>query len=508
MILFVPLDDRPCTRDFPTRLAPLLGQSVVRPPDDLLGTYTLAGQPEPLCDWLAEHIAAAEGAIVSLDMLAFGGLVASRVSHRTLPEIRQTLGLVRERFGRARAPVDLFSILMRVPPFCTSDRDRRFSHRLLAFSAASAKAGTHPGPLTRLRLAALRRAIPADFMQRYMDTRARNHAVNIEALEWAREGVVDFSLIGLDDSKTAGFNVAERALLEPLLTPGRSDLLPGADEAALLLMARRALLQRDAPLRLATHYSPLRFGDRVTRYEDRPVRALIEAHARVIGLQLVEGAADIDLFVNGCVRGQLEAATQLLAPRPSARHRELARQIADAVKAERCVAVADLGYANGGDRAFLAALSEAVDLPRLGAFAAWNTAGNTVGTALAHAVLRALQLRSPSIDPRAAEQAHQRFLLERLLDDTLYQSVVRSEMARWLALERVNIYDLGERHASVEAKVAARLGDLSQTFFDRHFRGQVSRGFRLEGPLRLRARLPWPRIFEVDVDADFDLTAV
>lgn len=508
MILFIPLDDRPCTRDFPTRLAPLLGQVVTRPPDELLGTFTQAGQPEPLCDWLAEHLPAADGSVVSLDMLLFGGLVASRAPHRTLAQTRETLALVRDRLGLARAPVDLFSILMRVPPFCTSDRDRRFSDRLLAFSAASAKAGAQPGPLARLRLAALRRAIPAEFLRRYMETRARNHAVNVEALAWAREGAVDYTLIGMDDSKTEGFNVAERAMLEPLLTAGRSDLLPGADEAALLLMARRALLQAGHPLRLAVHYSPPGFGERVTRYEDRSVRALVEAHARVIGLQVVEGAADIDLFVNGCGRGQLEAATQLLAPRPSARHRELARHIADAVEADRLVAVADLGYANGGDRSFLVALGDAVDLPRLGAFAAWNTAGNTVGTALSHAVLRALQLRSPHIDARAAEHAHQRFLLERLLDDTLYQSVVRSEIARPLALERVNIYALGERHADVEAKVAARLSNLSETFFDRHFRGRVSRGFRLEGPLRLRTQLPWPRIFEVDVDAEFDLVAV
>lgn len=508
MILLIPLDDRPCTRDFPTRLAPLLGQAVARPPDDLLGTFTQAGQPEPLCDWLAAHLPAADGAIVSLDMLLFGGLVASRAPHRTLAQTRETLGLVRDRLGLARAPVDLFSILMRVPPFCTSDRDRRFSDRLLAFSAASAKAGARPGALARLRLAALRRAIPADFLRRYMETRARNHAVNVEALAWAREGVVDFTLVGMDDSKTEGFNVAERTLLEPLLTPGHADLLPGADEAALLLMARRALRQSGPPLRLAVHYSPPAFGERVTRYEDRPVRALIEAHARVIGLEVTEGKADIDLFVNGCGRGQLEAATQLLAPRPSARHRELTRRIAAAVEAERLVAVADLGYANGGDRSFLTALGDAVDLPKLGAFAAWNTAGNTVGTALSHAVLRALQLRSPHVDPQKAEHAHQRFLLERLLDDTLYQSVVRSEIARVLAIERVNIYALGERHADVQARAATRLRALSETFFDRHFRGQVSQGFRFDGPLRFDARLPWPRIFEIDVDADFDLVAV
>ena len=505
-MLLVPLDDRPCTRDFPARVAPLLGQTVERPPDDLLGTYTRAGQPEPLLAWLAERLPQAEGAILSLDMLLFGGLVASRALDRTVERTRQTLDTLRELLEAAPGKVDLFSILMRVPPFCTSDSDRRFSDRLLAFSAAAARAGPHPNPLTRLRLATLRRRIPTDFLARYRETRQRNHAVNVEALAWARDGVVDFALVGMDDSKTEGFNITERAALEPLLVAGRSDLLPGADEVALLLMARRALVASKQALRLGVHFSPPGFGERVTRYEDRPVRALVEAHARVLGLSIVEGPADIELFVNGCARGQLEAATQILSPRPSARHRALARDIADATQSDGIVAVADLGYANGGDRAFLAALGEAVELPHLGAFAAWNTAGNTVGTVLAHAVLRALQLRNPGVDGRAAEHAHQRFLLERFLDDTLYQSEVRSDIGRHLALERVNIYALGARHADVEARVARRLGAPADAFFARHFQGRLSHGWRIEGPLRLRARLPWPRIFEVDVDADFDLS--
>lgn len=508
MLLFIPLDDRPCTRDFPSRLAPLLGWTLERPPDALLGTYTRAGDTHALLDWIGTRLPTADGAIISLDMLLFGGLVGSRTLDRSFDDTVTALADIRERLRSARAPVDVFSILMRVPPFCTSDRERRFSDRLLAWSAARARAGDRPGPLARLRLAALENALPADFLARYMQTRRRNHAVNVEALGWARDGAVDFTLIGMDDSKTEGFNVAERSALEPMLRPGRSDLLPGADEVALLLMARRALLRRNPPLRLAVQYSPAGFGARVTRYEDRSVSRLIEAHARVLGLEIVSDDADIDLFVNGCTRGQQEASVQILGGRPSPRHRALASAIAASVAQGHVAAVADLGYANGGDRAFLEALGDAVDLPRLGAFAAWNTAGNTVGTALSHAVLRALQPTTPGVDAHAAEQAHQRFLVERMVDDTIYQSQVRTEVGAQLALERVNIYALGDRHPHVEEKTARRLREAAESFYARRFQGQESRGFRIDGPLRLDVRLPWPRIFEVDVDAHLTLVSV
>ncbi|NDD27775.1 MAG: DUF4127 family protein [Proteobacteria bacterium] len=506
-MLFIPLDDRPCTRDFAPRLATLVGESLERPPDALIGSFTTPGRPEALIEWLDARIDDENGAIISLDMLLLGGLVASRALDRDTDQTRRDLETVRRILGRARGPVDLFSILMRVPPFCTSDRDRRFSEHLLAYSAALARAGSRPGPFTRLRLTALKKRIPAAFLARYLQTRERNHAVNREALAWARDGVVDFTLVGMDDSKTEGFNVTERIDLEALTAPGRSDLIPGADEVALLLLARRALRRRGRTLRVSVHTSPPRFGERVTRYEDRSVAALIDAHVRVLGLQRAddEREADIALYVNGCANRQQEASLQLLGDRPSARHRALAREIAEATERSAVVAVADLGYANGGDRAFLAALGDSVELTRLGAFAAWNTAGNTVGTVLGHAVLRALQVSSGAPISPEGEAAHQRFLLERFVDDTLYQSVVRTEIGRDLALQRLNIYALADRHAEVQERVEKRLRAVAIPFFERHFAGRLSHGMRIGNPLNLTIRLPWPRIFEVDVDARFDV---
>jgi hypothetical protein len=508
--LLVPLDDRPCTRDFPGQLAPLVGWSLERPPDVLLGSYTRGGAPDALIDWLAERADSARSAILSLDMLVFGGLVASRAYGVDADTAKSRL----DRIAPLVHGADVFSIVMRVPPFCTSDEDRRFSDRLLELSRSLARAGGRPGPLARFRLAALERRIPAEFLARYRAARARNHMVNRTALEWARRGTAAFVLIGMDDSKTEGFNVSERDALIPQLAAGRSDLLPGADEIALLLLARRALQEAGRFPRLAVGYSPPHLGARVTRYEDRPVAALIEAHARVLGVELAEAKdADVHLFVHGPSRGQQEAATQLLPCRPGARHRSFARQVAEVVERGGLAAVADLGYANGGDRALLAALGEAVELPRLAAFAAWNTAGNTIGTVLAHAALRWLSRRSAVLSEESRRQsqeataAHLRFLLERFLDDTLYQAGLRNEIGLRLTLERANIYDLKERHREVEATVARQMETQAQAFFSRHFEGRTVDGLRINGPLSLHTRLPWPRIFELDIRTELALTA-
>lgn len=515
-LLFVPLDDRPCTRDFPVQLAPLAGWTLRHPPAAKLGTFTAAGNPPELLKWLDKHLRDAEGAILSVDMLVLGGLVASRTWDIDGETARTRLNTLAQTLGNGPRPIDVFSILMRVPPFCTSDRDRRLSNRLLQFSSMVARLGPHPSPIARLRLRASRRGIPSDFLRRYEATRERNHAINREVLTWARQGLVNYVLIGIDDSKTEGFNIRERDVLEPLLKPRHSDMLPGADEVALLLLARRALAEAKRRPRMAVHFSPCGLAQRVTRYEDRSVSDLLQAHARVVGIQLCEAGqhADIELFVNGPSHRQQEAATQITRPRPASRHVTFARSVAAAMAANKLVAVADLGFANGGDRSLLAALAEHVELPRLTAFAAWNTAGNTVGTVLAHAVLRWLQLRHPlrDVDAGQAEAAHQRFLLERFLDDTLYQSMIRNEVGVWLALKRVNVYALGEQHAAAEELVATRLQAAGHDFFTQQFRGrtiQHEQGkWRIEAPLHLTVHLPWPRLFEVAVHARFDLTPV
>ncbi len=533
-VLIVPLDDRPCTRDFAAQLAPLVGWTTVRPPDALLGWFTRAGDTGALTAWLREALGHARHAVLSVDMLVFGGLVASRAFNVDAPACAarvEELGLLLA--SCASASVDAFSVLMRVPPLCTSDDERLRSERLLKWSRLTGRADLAANPLAvsvlRGRARKLADALPEGFLDRYRRTRARNHAVNQAALRWAEQGLVRFALIGMDDSRTEGCNVSERRLLEPVLACDRSDLLPGTDEVAMLLLARHAVGLAGRRLRVAVHTSPDTFAARFTRYEDRSVEALLEAHARVLGISLVEEGhdADLDLFVNGCAGRQQEAAVQCQALRPSRRHWLLARRIARALERGHHVAVADLGYANGGDLAFVQALEEAVELPRLAAYAAWNTAGNTVGTVLAHAVLRVLgadsastfaaQLSSHALEAStgglsadsastfAAEEAHQRFLFERFVDDAFYQASVRQDVARVLAEEGANPYALGDRHEAVQRLVGDRLGEIAHGFFDRAWRGRSGRLGTVQGPLVFDARLPWPRIFEVALETRFGL---
>ncbi len=79
-ILFIPLDDRPPCLQFTVKMGMIGNAEVVTPPKALLGRYTTAGQCDQIIQWLQQqNLSSFDAAIISLDMLAYGGLVASRV---------------------------------------------------------------------------------------------------------------------------------------------------------------------------------------------------------------------------------------------------------------------------------------------------------------------------------------------------------------------------------------------------------------------------------------------
>ncbi|MEZ4719666.1 MAG: DUF4127 family protein [Caldilineaceae bacterium] len=107
--------------------------------------------------------------------------------------------------------------------------------------------------------------------------------------------------------------------------------------------------------------------------------------------------------------------------------REFARSLTADMRAGRACAVVDVAYVNGADLALETALLNTVDLAHLVGYGGWNTAGNTLGSVLAHAVIRTLQVRGGAT--AAQLNAHVAFLFTRFVDDYLYQALVRPQVA-------------------------------------------------------------------------------
>ncbi|MGQ9779294.1 MAG: DUF4127 family protein [Bacillota bacterium] len=189
--------------------------------------------------------------------------------------------------------------------------------------------------------------------------------------------------------------------------------------------------------------------------------------------------------------------------------------------ADTPVGVVDARFANGADPGFIALLSHGVGLLNLAAYAGWNTAANSLGTVLAHlsAYLIAVNLPASQVD----WTAHYGFLIERFLDDFIYQTQVRPELVRIVRgqPELGSIHCLNADGFCVLNEALRRLiAEKAATFFAEHigsrrfwitgrggsgaYGGEGVRenfGFQVD-LVGLAARLPWERLFEAEVRAD------
>jgi len=122
-VLYVPLDNRPCNAKLPGLLARMVDFELVMPPLDLLGEGRHEAQPERIAEWLLEPHGRVDCAILSLDMLAYGGLVPSRtmgLSPDTALERLDVLAALREQLGESA--IYAFNAIMRLSITADSPR--------------------------------------------------------------------------------------------------------------------------------------------------------------------------------------------------------------------------------------------------------------------------------------------------------------------------------------------------------------------------------------------------
>ena len=96
-IVIVPLDERPCNMFFPERLFLNEDFNIVRP--ETLGNKKLPADLDKLASFLRKECKDADGLILSVDTLLYGGLIPSRIHHETKETLLSRMELIREIKG-------------------------------------------------------------------------------------------------------------------------------------------------------------------------------------------------------------------------------------------------------------------------------------------------------------------------------------------------------------------------------------------------------------------------
>lgn len=415
----IPLDNRPCTSRYPQRIGRISGIDVALPPYEALGDLQHPADVEAFADWLLKNAPRCDALVVSLDALGYGGLIPSRQSDESLEVVMgrlERLKVLKERFPSLK--IYAFSISMRLSKHPALEEEKpywgthgdaifRFSYHLDRY-----RQRREPKDLAAAKQA--RQELPDEIIRDYLKTRSRNQSVLKNLINWAKTGLFECLVIGQDDTAEFGFNVAEKRHLMRLAGDDpRIRIYPGADEIATTLLSRY-LNRDDAPAFYPVYSYP--GGEALcAMYEDAPIRDSVARQAAAAGVRLVSKPeeADFTLFVNVPASGQGDLCLRIGLEQVDQPPRDLNSFVSEMRKAPHPVLV-DLAYANGADPALFSLLARA-DLERLAGFAAWNTAGNSLGTVFAMASASRYGSATP-------------FLLERVAEDYLYQTQLRQTL--------------------------------------------------------------------------------
>ncbi|MDH2909620.1 MAG: DUF4127 family protein [Candidatus Eremiobacteraeota bacterium] len=490
-VLFVPLDDRPVTRQLPAMLGAISGITVLEPRRRLLGNYLRAGDPTAIGRWL-DRQSAAHGfgsAVISTDMLAYGGLVASRIPGPDYATAFFRLGAIARLHRRdPHAWVAAFATVVRlaptgVPPIGAAE------HFFAAYPVWKyiQRYANLPDPLpTRddAYAARLRALAGPTALDAYLAVRARNLALDRSLLLATGAGTIDRLVIGQDDAGAVGLHVPELAQLRAMerldVAPGRSSIEPGADELGMVLVAHA--MARDAQWRprIAVRYSTTSGALVRDPLEFEPIGATIASLVRLVGGREVRRRPDIVLEVR--------------VPHPTAREDDAAlASMRRSLSRGRAIALVDLTFLDGNDDAELAFMQRLLHdglAARLDAYASWNTDANSVGTALAEAVAAGAGRRLGTYDRRAQLT----FTFDRILDDVYFHAIVRPELERTLATEGV------VDHTYLLPAVAARTQRLASAALWQYAPGLLAALAPNDHIAALRITLPWDRTFECEID--------
>jgi len=391
-IAFVPLDDRPVTYQLPVMLGAIAGRSVVTPPRVLIGNYLRPGDPDAILRWLRSYGTDGAAALVaSSDMVAYGGLVASRIPGTSTPEAYERLReLAALKSERGLPYVGVFGTIMRLAPTGVPRLGAAANYYAAGQTVDDVQAYANlPDPPQsdedRRKAARLRALIGDATLGAYLATRRRNLNVDEWALQMAAEGGYDRIVLGQDDAGPQGLHLKDVAALvstERAFHLGdRAAIEPGADELGMVMLARVLAQAVHWTPAVSVVYSRPDGGTVVDRLEYVPIDTTIGEIIEACGAHRVadvpSNVADIALYVR-------VAAT---LPADEAAFEE--RMAAD-VAAGHSVAVADLTFLSGEPGPEQRELTEALIARgiagNLDAFASWNTDANTVGTALPEAI--------------------------------------------------------------------------------------------------------------------------
>ena len=494
-IVLLPLDERPCNYEFPFKLFNNDTMEIIRPKN--LGNKKQSANVEDLICFLEKECKDANGLILSIDTLLYGGLIPSRLHNLSEEIVEKRFDIIRKlKNNNPQLIIYAFQCIMRCPQYSSSDEEPDY-YELCGTEIS--KIGDirhryHLGICDDSRLTELYDKVEPQYLEDYLNRRKFNLRFNLMTLDLVKKKVVDFLIVPQDDSAKYGFTAMDQEIIREKITKEVLQdsvmMYPGADEIGLTLMSRFLIKLSNRKPRVYVKYASEQAPLVIPAYEDRTLGETIKYHIMAAGCSRTTSLeeADIVLAIN-CPSGEMkEAIQQPVRTQEYCVERTLIEFvffIEECIQEHKLVTIGDNAYANGGDLELISILNKRNLLDKLNGYAGWNTSSNTLGTALAQGIYCFYN---------GSNYQYKNFLMLRYMEDVAYCSYVRKHIVEnYLPELGMDYFNVVEQEGIVSKLVKEQLC----VFKKQHLSS-------IEDKIKVKSvRMPWKRMFEAGLDIEY-----
>ena len=415
-LLLVPLDSRPPCQKMVIDAGKMAGVQVIVPPSEIMDYYTKKGDTKALQQWLLDNIGSADGAIISVDQLLHGGLLASREIDTQKQDIQQIDSYL--KLLRKKAPnkdLYVFNVLPRITPPPTI---KSKSKDIIKISRLIDQISIFENEQDIKDLEKLKEKVDPDDLNIYLDLFKQNTQLNKVLINLTKDHTINKLIIGQDDGEDFGIPNMEKKALQAYLRANEINdqqvmITKGADEVALSLLADF--------VQTKTTYKPKVY---VAYNDDSAERTIMPFMAGSVGTTVneklimanalqVDNPEEADIILYVFIGNDENIASQEAS----------ALKIKSYIESGKSVALVDLSeHFLARETVFPKLIQNDVPLNALTAYAGWNTASNSIGTALANAIIyNAQKTQNQSTNDRLAlEYNRLKINYNRYLEDYYY----------------------------------------------------------------------------------------
>jgi len=489
IIGYLPLDDRPCNYIWPQKVLKTTDFKILIPPRNILGKFNTKGDRKKIYSWLRENVEKMDILILSMDMLSYGGLIASRKLEDDVPQVLCKLNIIEElKQLKPSLLIYAFSVLMRISITVDSAESERNWKNIFKYSKLHYK--IHHLKQTELtdKLEEIKKQIPSTILENYLKTRQRNFTVNKDLLNLIENGYIDFLVYTQEDASEYGFHREEQAELRKLIRKRdlleKTEIITGTDEVGSLLITKYINSTLEKIPKIFVDYNFEQGKYLIAPYEDCCLDISVGEHIRVTGaLQATEpDDADMIFLCHNSKEKVLDLFTSYPEKFEDTPTDIFINKLRKYLKYKKPVVIADVLYSNGGDPVLISKLIEGGYMKYISSYSALNTTSNTIGFTLSLANLEFLH----DID----ENHKRELILERILDDCYYQTIVRPHINKKITEKGFLPLNLKENSKYFEREIEDELKKyLEKLLSDENYSIKYFKVF-----------LPWARTFEVEME--------